>query len=480
MKKSLFMMALGAIVALTSCQHEQSQLDLGAVSETATVQGYVFINQGYAQDGATFVAQSIPAEGCGVLVKVPYTAYDADAADGYKYFEAECNAEGFYQIQIPVGQAPISGVKVYTRPIVAKYYDLENGKIVEKNASYPEVSAPVEVERGKLFTADPLYVYAENVNDKALVKGYVYINKGYVKDGSSYVVKSLPAEKVDVLVTVDDVTFVAITDNKGFYNLEIPVEQSGASAKVATRPMIDKYYDLINDEIVELEASYDAATTTATLKQGQLTLVADLTIQNPNTKQILTRNQSLTLKGEVKEWYEAKEWIDPNDQTLGYYAIADTREAAPQVKLVVTFTNTKFANEEIVYNITTDAEGKYELNAKLYDAWDIADTNVKVESKSYVSALIHYYQQWSEDDLEWKPKTQEVSGYFSGTQVTKSLSDGDLLIGTKMANMVLDFTPDKDSNQIRGIYYYDNYMGMYYDEPVGGVDTFRSWNPLEW
>ena len=480
MKKSLLMMALGAIVALTSCQPEQSQLDFNDVTETATVQGYVYINQGYTQDGATFVAKSVPAAGCGVLVKVPYTAYDADAAAGDKFFEAECNEFGFYQIQIPVGQAPISGVKVYTRPIVAKYYDLENGKIVEKNASYPEVSTPVEVERGKLFTADPLYVYAENVNDKALVKGYVYINKGYVKDGSSYVVKSLPAEKVDVLVTVDDVTFVAITDNKGFYNLEIPVEQSGASAKVATRPMIDKYYDLINDEIVELEASYDAATTTANLKQGQLTLVADLTIQNPNTKQILTRNQSLTLKGEVKEWYEAKEWIDPNDQTLGYYAIADTRSAQSQVKLVVTFTNTEFSSEKIVYNITTDAEGKYELNAKLYDAWDIADTDVKVESKSYVSTLIHYYQQWSENDLEWKPKTQEVSGYFSGTQVTKSLSDGDLLIGTKMANMVLDFTPDKDSNQIRGIYYYDNYMGMYYDEQVGGVDTFRSWNPLEW
>jgi hypothetical protein len=92
--------------------------------------------------------------------------------------------------------------------------------------------------------------------------------------------------------------------------------------------------------------------------------------------------------------------------------------------------------------------------------------------------LIHYYQQWSEDDLEWKPKTQEVSGYFSGTQVTKTLSDGDLLIGTKMANMVLNFTPDKDSNQIRGIA--QDLGSWYYDEPVGGVDTFRSWNPLNW
>ena len=67
MKKSLLMMALGAIVALTSCQPEQSQLDFNNVSETATVQGYVYINQGYTQDGATFVAKSVPAAGCGVL-----------------------------------------------------------------------------------------------------------------------------------------------------------------------------------------------------------------------------------------------------------------------------------------------------------------------------------------------------------------------------------------------------------------------------
>ena len=144
--------------------------------------------------------------------------------------------------------------------------------------------------------------------------------------------------------------------------------------------------------------------------------------------------------------------------------------------------------EKIVYNITTDAEGKYELNAKLYDAWDINKTTVKVEIKDYLANMIHYYQQWSEDENDWKAKTQEVSGYFNGTQATKSLSDGDLLIGTKMADMTLVFTPDYDSNQIRGIanayteYEVINseYVSLYCDAKVDGVNTFRSWDPLNW
>ena len=487
MKKSLFMMALGAIVALTSCQPEQSQLDFNNVSETATVQGYVYINQGYTQDGATFVAKSVPAAGCGVLVKVPYTAYDADAADGYKYFEAECNEQGFYQIQVPVGQKAISGVKVYTRPLVGKYNDLENGAIVEKNVSYPEVSTPVEVERGKVFTAEPLYVYAEGVDDKAVVKGYVFINKGYVKDGSSYVVKNLPAEKTEVLVTVNNVTFVGMTNNSGFYTFEIPVGKTAEVAKVATRPTMGTYFDLVNDKIVEKEVTYNEASQTATLERGKDVLVADLVIVKGTETQILTRNQSITLKGEVKERYEKKEYIDKDDTSIGYYAIGDKRPAMSSVKFEVTFTNSAYPSEKIMYNISSDAEGKYELTAKLYDTWDIAQTRVTVEAKSYLSSMTHFYDKWTEE-TGWKSTSQEVTGYFAGSSQNKDLSDGDLLIGTKMSDFVLTFVPDKNSNIILGItgeerstYFESLHTSIYFwYEQVNGVETYRSCNPLNW
>lgn len=354
MKKSLFMMAILAIAALTSCQDQtQSQLEFGDVADKATVQGYVYIDKGYVQEGSTYVVKSLPAAGCEVLVKVPYTKYDADAADGDKFFEGVCDANGFYTIEVPVGQAAITGVKVYTRPLVDKYYDLINGAIVETDASYPEASAAVEIERGKVYTATNIYL---------------------AKD-----------------------------------------------------------------------------------------------VQSP----IMTRSQAVVLKGSVKELYEAKKYIDPEDQDKGYNAIREKRAASKTVDLVVTITNSDYSSEEIVYNISTDAEGNYNLSANLYDVWDITKTKVEIESKAYLAELTHYYQFWDEDESEWVYKTQKVAGYFDSKKVAKTLASGDLLIGAKLADLVLAFTPDYASVKIYGI-------GNNDIDKVDSKTVYKSWNPLGW
>lgn len=354
MKKSLFMMAILAIAALTSCQDQtQSQLEFGDVADKATVQGYVYIDKGYVQEGTTYVVKSLPAAGAEVLVKVPYTKYDADAADGDKFFEGVCDANGFYSIEVPVGQAAISGAKVYTRPLVDKYYDLINGAIVETDASYPEASASVEIERGKVYTAANIYL---------------------AKD-----------------------------------------------------------------------------------------------VQSP----ILTRTQAVVLKGAVKETYEAKKYVDPEDKDKGYSAIVAKRAASKKVNLVVTITNSEYSSEEIVYNITTDAEGNYNLSANLYDTWDVTKTKVEIESKAYLAELTHYYQFWNEDDTEWVYKTQTVAGYFDSKKVSKTLTSGDLLIGAKLADHVLAFTPDYASVKIYGI-------GNEDIDKVDSKTVYQSWNPLGW
>ena len=353
MKKCLLMMAIGAIVALTSC-HEQSQLDFGAVTGTATVQGYVYINKGYIQDGANYVVKSLPATDCEVLVKVPYKKYDPQAADGDKFFEGVCDANGFYSIEVPVGQAAITGVKVYTRPLVDKYYDLVNDAIVETDASYPEASATVDIERGKVYTAANIYL---------------------TKD-----------------------------------------------------------------------------------------------VQSP----ILTRSQVVTLKGSVKEVYEKKVYADPDNTDKGHWGEADTRSATQQVELVVTFTNADYSAEKIVYNITTDIEGDYNLSANLYDMWDVAKTTVKVEAKAYlVEEFTHYYDKWNKEESKFESTSQKIAGYYNSGNATQTLKEGDLLIGTKMKDIVLTFVPDYANYKIFGIENYDI-------DYVDGQWTYKSKNPLGW
>ena len=191
-------------------------------------------------------------------------------------------------------------------------------------------------------------------------------------------------------------------------------------------------------------------------------------------------NQTVMVKGAIKEIYERKEWIDNDDHTLGFYAVADTRNAMSRVNLEVTFINTEYANDTIVYNITTDADGEFNLNAKLYDTWDVYKTTVTVEAKSYLTSITHYYEKWDNDGSKWKQAAQEVRGYYQRNSTQKTLSEDALLIGEAISDILLTFVPDRYETTIRGISYYNSYTGMYYDEQVGGVDTFRSWNPLGW
>lgn len=347
------MLAVLAVAVFTSCENEQSSLDFAAIQDTATVQGYVFIDKGYVNENSTYVVKSLPAVGCEVLVKVPYAKYDSDAAAGDKFFEGVCDENGFYTINVPVGQEAITGVSVYTRPIMDKYYDLINGAVVEKTASYGEASAEVVLERGKTYTAATIYMQKD-------VEGA-----------------------------------------------------------------------------------------------------------------ILTRNQTITLNGVIKEYYEKKKMYDDDDVTSGFYGVADTRNATSAIQLVVTLTNTEYPTEKVVYNITAN-QGVYKLSANVYDVWNIDNTEVTVEAKSYKSTIAHFYEHLIDpDNGEWKSKSQNVSGYYQGTSVAKTLSDGDLILGAYISEMKLAFVPDYNNNTIYGI-------GNYDIDIVDGEYYYDSENPLGW
>jgi hypothetical protein len=316
-------------------------LDFDSITETAVVQGYVYINKGYVKDGSNYVVKDLPAAGCEVLVKVPYTKYDADAAAGDKIFEAVCDDNGFYSIEVPVGQAAISGATVHTRPFTGTYYDLINGNILEKEVSYDEVYTSVEIERGKTYTA------------------------------------------------------------------------------------------------------------------------ANLVVKKGTEGAIMSRNQSISIKGTVEERYEVK---DADDDVS-----ADTRDAN-KVSVVITITNSEYSNEKLVFNTTT-SYGSYTLSVKVYDTWNINKTTVQVETKAYKSYVTHYYERKSK--YNWIPESQSVSGIYKSASISRTLSENDLLLGAYMKDIVLTFAPDYNNNTIYGI----GQSGVVY---VDGVYTYKSTNPLNW
>ena len=330
--RKIFFVAL-ATLALVGCQNQsQSQLDFDDVSGKAVVQGYVYVDRGFKQDGTTLVAVNEPAEGCEVVVKVPYQEYDANATSGDKMFTAVCDANGFYTVEIPVGQAAITGANVYTRPFVGTYYELTNAQIMETTASFPETSTAVDIENGKTFMA------------------------------------------ANMVVSKD--------------------------------------------------------------------------VTTPN----FSRQQVVTLSGQIAERYEKWTWIDPTDRTLGDTVLVGVQDATKAVQLQLEFVNmSNPSSERLIYNVTTDATGAYNLTVNLFDTWNISDVVVKVTAKSYLNEVTHYYQIYDEDNKDWKSQTQQVSGYYAGTQTTDYLNDGDKLIGHTFGKMILTFVPDYAKEKIYGI-----------------------------
>lgn len=330
--RKIFFVAL-ATLALVGCQNQsQSQLDFADVSGKAVVQGYVYVDRGFKQDGNTLVVINEPAEGCEVVVKVPYQKYDADATSGDKFFTAVCDANGFYTIEIPVGQTAITGANVYTRPFVGTYYDWVNDQIMEISASFPETYTAVDIENGKTFMA------------------------------------------------------------------------------------------------------------------------ANMVVSKDVTTPIFSRQQVVTVSGQIAERYEKKTWKDVTDKTLGYTVSEDVQNATKAVQLQLEFVNmSATTSESLIYNVTTDETGAYNLTVNLFDTWNINDIRARVTVKSYLNEVTHYYKRYDEDIVDWRYQTQQVSGYYAGDQKAEYLRDGDKLIGHTFGKITLTFVPDYAKEIIYGL-----------------------------
>ena len=100
---------------------------------------------------------------------------------------------------------------------------------------------------------------------------------------------------------------------------------------------------------------------------------------------------------------------------------------------------------------------------------------MKIEAKSYLNKISHYYEKYDEDEKKYLSKTQEVSGYFERGEVKKPLSDGSLLIGCVVSDLVVEFVPNYAKETIYGIGNPD--IDKKNDK---GIMIYKSHNPLGW
>lgn len=138
MKKFTLLSATLLAVGLmfTSCQKEQSELNMEMVKGKAYITGKVVYNEGFAKEAGVIIADHMaPAVGQTVMVQVNTRDY-AEGAVGKQTFKTTIDEKGMYTIEIPVS---VKGVEAMVSVVpfrATKYFRDDEDNLVPKEVLF--------------------------------------------------------------------------------------------------------------------------------------------------------------------------------------------------------------------------------------------------------------------------------------------------------------------------------------------------------
>ncbi len=327
MKK--FLLAALAALVLVGCQHEQSELNFADIKSQASISGKVFY--ALAEECDTLEAGAIvPAANADVVVAIAISEYRG-TGDGIKQYPAKTNANGEYLITIPIGEDAID-VEVEVRA----YHPVSDGAFYTADSKFV-----YDVKAGDVKQVDDIML-KENVDyltNAATLLGTVVYEYGYEKVGDAYAIQHKAKAGIEVIATVGDEKYTALTDNKGEFKFIIPIDPELTSYYVSlkTREFTGKFSELYDDEIQLVDAIFESATCGIDVSAGEETEMKDPIIVSATP---LSDKQPAVLSDTV--FYNA-----------GYDAVTnETKNLKPAANAELIFV---YNGKE--YNVTTNASG---------------------------------------------------------------------------------------------------------------------------
>lgn len=237
MKKTILFaaVAIGTLLFPACNEKEQSEMTMDSIQGRATIQGQVMYNQGDIQeDGVVLEGINMtPAKEVAVMVKVPYSSYKDDAADGDAVYTVKTDANGNYAVEIPVGARDVQAT-VSVLPFYASYGEYTNGTInIVEDALFNEGESVVYVGQNDVKIAN-LEVQPAEINTQPernqtiTIKGEVAY-WGEVREVGDYeevfYVRgkiSCPNQPVRISLVKGDnkIIYNTTTDSNGEFNLD--------------------------------------------------------------------------------------------------------------------------------------------------------------------------------------------------------------------------------------------------------------------
>ena len=414
--KKLFLCAAVAMLALVGCEKQvQSSISLADVDMVAHVKGTLVFDA--AQAGIETQVDTLANQRVYFIVNA--NLYDANANPTDKRsFEAVTDAHGQFDITVPAGAKKISGelrtdvIKLtleggktlYLKETV-KNFDLYAGdNKFDKIICYVDELLSACQGRAKVngrVVYDPGIITKNGHKEKgvlAAVGANVCLLARYDKAGLS-----------DVLGTDSVKLFTIKTDENGFFTEEIPVSNDNTKAvdvEVTVSNFDAEFVDEINGREVHRAAKYaKTAPITVSLKDGDFKKATDpgkdeIQLDQVWIAPITSENTQITIKGELL--------IDAEELTYG------TGDHSNEI-VGVKHSNAPYSNKinngafqlevrhmasdgitvlsTLIYDLNTDANGKFNHVATVNDEWKSGDIKVVVKIKKFVyNKYEHFYQ----------------------------------------------------------------------------------------
>lgn len=296
----------------------------------------------------------------------------------------------------------------------------------------------------------------DDIQGKAVIKGVVTYNPGYLADGGEVVKKSVPAGGAVVTVEVNNSEYVATSEGtktyqataneKGEYTIEIPVGIKNVNAIVSVREFDGSYSEYVNKSLLTISGvTYGTMTTEiVSLKEGGA-VTKNLSLGIKDKPAVESRGLNTSVKGMVQ--VKAEEFV--TNMSGEHTGLKSKTVAMANAKVAVTFVNVASDSRELRYETTTTNTGEFAVNAALFDNWNLGATEIKLEILGQKSEIKHWYCEYNTKGYTWHSQNVEV--YYSSVVAKGTLAAMNNVVPYDFGEYVLDFSVLTDKDNIRGI-----------------------------
>lgn len=265
--------AIMAILAIcfASCEKEQSSFEIADIKTTANIRGTILQNLGQDFQDGKYIENIVPAANKKVYVEINNSELAPNNQNGVTIYETTTNANGEYNINIPVLYNGTS-VTVKAEQFIGTYKE-----VIDVDDNKPVFN---DIDGVYAINNDTLTLYPEDIkfNDAIYVIDSRNTNE-ICKYNSTFIVKvgapkySIDKQKIDgeekefislkytttsdinVIATINGICYGATTNSKGEAKFIIPSMEKEWTAEILidTNPYIVNNFNFIKTEYTEKE-----------------------------------------------------------------------------------------------------------------------------------------------------------------------------------------------------------------------------------